>query len=152
VGEDEAVALADLLGQLQGRLVLGHGVVPRSRGEALDGEEDLVAREGPADAELLAEPAAGHQGRPGVLQPVQLEEDVAPGHVQRVAVPLPAGALVGEPGGVVDDPHRLPEVAPELADDGQTGEGQAGGRMVADRGRRRSCLLRRGGRAVEVAE
>ena len=97
-GVDQAVALAGLGGQGQGRLQLGQGVVPFAGQEPFGGQPLLVAGERPAHAVPLAAAPAGLQERPGLLQPVQLDEDVAPGpDQQREAVSLPPGVEAGRP-------------------------------------------------------
>jgi hypothetical protein len=151
VDDDQAVALAGLLGQLPGRLELGDGVVPLAGQEAPHRQDGLVQGEPPADAELLADPPAGLEGGPGVLEPVQPDEDVPPGQVHDLLVPPPLGAVVGQPHRLVCEAERPAQVGPELLDDGQRGRGQDDRRVVAVQGHA-SCLLGRGHGAVQVAQ
>lgn len=152
VAEHQAGALAGLPGQLEGLLELGQGVVPLAGQEALHAQDGLVEGEPPADAELLADPPAGLERGPGVLEPVQVHEDAAPGQVERVAVPRPLGAVVGQPHRLVDELEPAAQVRPQLLDDGQRGHGQGDGRVVARQGGRGPGPLGHGGRALEVAQ
>src|SRR6266487_4293244 len=67
VREHAVVGRADLVRQLEACLELGDRVIPLPGDEALEGKEHLVDEQGPADADLLADPHAGAERGPGLL-------------------------------------------------------------------------------------
>jgi hypothetical protein len=150
---DQAVVLPRLLGQGHRGLELGEGVVPVAGQEPLHGQPLLEAGERPADAVLLAAAPGGLQGRPGVWEPVELDEDVAAGpHQQRVAVGVALGVDAGQAHAVVDGLEGAGEVGADLPDQSERGDGDAGGQRLAG-GDGRVPGLGGGGRgAVEVTQ
>src|SRR5580693_1834581 len=86
----------DLVRQLEACLELGDRLIPLPADEALEGKEPLVEEQGPADADLLADPHPGAERGPGLLGPAELDEDVSQGCADRIAVSEPARALVGQ--------------------------------------------------------
>jgi hypothetical protein len=131
VREHVVIGRADLVRQLEACLKLGDRVIPLPGDEALEGKEHLVDGQGPADAALLADPHPDAERGPGLLGPVELDEDVSPGCADRIAVSEPARALVGQVHRLVGDLERVPEMTAGFRDPGQRGHGDADGQVIA---------------------
>jgi hypothetical protein len=94
--EDETVAVPGLACQPGARLDLGDRIVPVPRDETLERASRVIAGQGPADAVFLADPPAGFDRGPGLIEPVKRYEDVTAGDMDRIPVSQPAGALVSQ--------------------------------------------------------
>src|SRR5262245_11473419 len=116
VAEGKAVALAGLARQRGARLDLGDRVIPVPRGEALQHAGALIVPQSPADAEFLADPYAGFDRGPGLIEPVKRHEDETAGDVDRS---YPAWALAGQPYRIVGDLERIAEVPAVMRDHGE---------------------------------
>ena len=150
--EQEPEALAGPGGQFDARLDLGHRLVPLPGHEVLHDAGHVVAALMPAEAEFLADPAAGLERGPRVGQAVQLDQDVAAGDVDRIAVPLPVRAEVGRPHRAVDQLRRPAEPPAVQGHDRGHGAGDRGRHVVPGRRGRGSGLFRGGRAPIEVAE
>lgn len=156
--EDRAARLADLLGQREPGLQRGDGVVPLTGGEVADPGDDRggVPRrvvDGARWRRSVHGPglgaAAAERGR-GLVEAVELDEDVGPGHARRVAASRASG--VGARDGLVDPFQRLVQVAAQLRGDGEGPEGHAGGEVVRLGRAGGQDVASGGGGAVEIAD
>ena len=151
VGVRTAIDLTGLFGQVEARLDLGDGVIPLPRDEAREGEVHLVGRQGETDTELLAGPHPGTERGPGLVEPVQLDEDASLRHPDREAVSLQVQALIGQADRLIDGPLGVAKLPAGLCDPRDRGHRDAD-RQVITGGRGQAGLLRRGRGAVEVAQ
>ena len=77
-------------------LDLGNRIIPVPCVEALERANGVIAGKRPADAEFLADPPAGFDRGPGLIQPVKRYENESAGNVDRKAVSQPTRALVSQ--------------------------------------------------------
>src|SRR5690349_16316203 len=73
------MTLAGLAGRPGVRFDLDDRIVPVPRAEPLHSASHLIVSKAPSGAEFLADPHAGFDRGPGLIEPVELREDVAAG-------------------------------------------------------------------------
>ena len=96
--------------------------------------DHVVAGQRPAQAELGADSSAEPEGPRGVVQLVEVHQDVPAAQVQRVSMAARPGAFLGPVDGVVDLFQRVLQARLELQHAGTDGQGDAGAQL--DRRRR----------------
>jgi hypothetical protein len=74
--EEVVVDLAGRVRQSGVRLDLGDRIIPVPGEEALQRATHVIVGNGPAGAEFLANPHAGFEGGPGLIEPVERYKDV----------------------------------------------------------------------------
>src|SRR5689334_9963212 len=123
------VALAGRVRQPGVRLDLGDRIIPMSCDEAFQRATGVIVGKGPAGAEFLADPNAGLEGGPGLIEPVERYKDVCPEVVDRKAVSQPRWAVVGQPYGVVDDLQRVAKIPAQFRNLRERDHGDARGEV-----------------------